>query len=361
MLTGPLVFVIALTGAFYAFQDEIQDLIYPYRYCNEFKGLERQVPSAIIKKAKTVHPNKQVHAILYDEPGRPVKVIFYSFEKYYRIVYVHPQSARILADVDQETGFFPWILKGHFYLWLPNWLGQPIVAWSTLIFSVVLISGLFVWWSRGNWRPSKWRLKQTRNVKRRNYDWHTLIGFYVSSFGLLFATTGLVWGFVWFAGAYYTVSSGGKQLQAYAEPQIRTMPSHQQTSYAIDQIFELNPVNKGTWLEIHPPESRNSGIAWNVNYDRSTYHQIDYHYSEPTNLKELAVTHHWGRLKKANFADTLQRANYDIHVGSILGFPGKCLAFLASLLIASLPLTGLKIYLNRKKLPKLVMKNKMTK
>jgi uncharacterized iron-regulated membrane protein len=349
MLTGPLVFVIALTGAFYAFQDEIQDLIYPYRYCNEFKGLERQVPSAIIKKAKTVHPNKQVHAILYDEPGRPVKVIFYSFEKYYRIVYVHPQSARILADVDQETGFFPWILKGHFYLWLPKWLGQPIVAWSTLIFSVVLISGLFVWWSRGNWRPSKWRLKQTRNVKRRNYDWHTLIGFYVSSFGLLFATTGLVWGFVWFAGAYYTVSSGGKQLQAYAEPQIRTMPSHQQTWYAIDQIFELNPVNKGTWLEIHPPESRNSSIAWNVNYDRSTYHQIDYHYSEPTNLKELAVTHHWGRLKKANFADTLQRANYDIHVGSILGFPGKCLAFLASLLIASLPLTGLKIYLNRKK------------
>jgi uncharacterized iron-regulated membrane protein len=348
MLTGPLVFVIALTGAFYAFQDEIQDLIYPYRYCNEFKGLERQVPSAIIKKAKTVHPNKQVHAILYDEPGRPVKVIFYSFEKYYRIVYVHPQSARILADVDQETGFFPWILKGHFYLWLPKWLGQPIVAWSTLIFSVVLISGLFVWWSRGNWRPSKWRLKQTRNVKRRNYDWHTLIGFYVSSFGLLFATTGLVWGFVWFAGAYYTVSSGGKQLQAYAEPQIRTMPSHQQTWYAIDQIFELNPVNKGTWLEIHPPESRNSSIAWNVNYDRSTYHQIDYHYSEPTNLKELAVTHHWGRLKKANFADTLQRANYDIHVGSILGFPGKCLAFLASLLIASLPLTGLKIYLNRK-------------
>jgi uncharacterized iron-regulated membrane protein len=349
MLTGPLVFVIALTGAFYAFQDEIQDLIYPYRYCNEFKGLERQVPSAIIKKAKTVHPNKQVHAILNDEPGRPVKVIFYSFEKYYRIVYVHPQSARILADVDQETGFFPWILKGHFYLWLPKWLGQPIVAWSTLIFSVVLISGLFVWWSRGNWRPSKWRLKQTRNVKRRNYDWHTLIGFYVSSFGLLFATTGLVWGFVWFAGAYYTVSSGGKQLQAYAEPQIRTMPSHQQTWYAIDQIFELNPVNKGTWLEIHPPESRNSSIAWNVNYDRSTYHQIDYHYSEPTNLKELAVTHHWGRLKKANFADTLQRANYDIHVGSILGFPGKCLAFLASLLIASLPLTGLKIYLNRKK------------
>jgi uncharacterized iron-regulated membrane protein len=348
MLTGPLVFVIALTGAFYVFQEEIQDLIYPYRHCEEFKGIDRQLPSVLIQKAKTVHSSKQVHAILYDEPGRPVKVIFYSFEKYYFITYIHPQTGKILADIDQESGFFPWILRGHYYLWLPKWLGQPIVAWSTLVFALVLISGLVVWLSRANWHPSKWRLKQTNNKKRRNYDWHTLIGFYASSFGLVFATTGLVWGFVWYANAYYTVSSGGDQLQAYAEPQLTILPDHQQIWSTIDQIGKRHPVKKGTWLEIHPPEKLNASIAWNINFDRTTYRQIDYHYTDPISLKELAVAHQWGRLKKANFADKLQRANYDIHVGSILGLPGKCLAFLASLLIASLPLTGLKIYLNQK-------------
>ena len=49
----------------------------------------------------------------------------------------------------------------------------------------------------------------------------------------------------------------------------------------------------------------------------------------------------------------LENMNYDIHVGQIAGLPGKILAFLASLISASLPVTGLIIYLGkRKKKPK---------
>ena len=40
--------------------------------------------------------------------------------------------------------------------------------------------------------------------------------------------------------------------------------------------------------------------------------------------------------------------NYDIHVGSILGFPGKVMAFLASLIGASLPITGFLVWYGRK-------------
>jgi uncharacterized iron-regulated membrane protein len=36
--------------------------------------------------------------------------------------------------------------------------------------------------------------------------------------------------------------------------------------------------------------------------------------------------------------------NYDIHVGSILGLPGKFLAFFASLIGATLPVTGFIIW-----------------
>ncbi|MBZ4044583.1 PepSY domain-containing protein [Flavobacterium hibisci] len=40
--------------------------------------------------------------------------------------------------------------------------------------------------------------------------------------------------------------------------------------------------------------------------------------------------------------------NYDLHVGSILGFPGKVLAFIASLVSASLLVTGFLIWWGRK-------------
>jgi len=41
--------------------------------------------------------------------------------------------------------------------------------------------------------------------------------------------------------------------------------------------------------------------------------------------------------------------NYDIHVGAIAGMPGKIIAFLASLLSASLPVTGFIIWWDREK------------
>lgn len=47
---------------------------------------------------------------------------------------------------------------------------------------------------------------------------------------------------------------------------------------------------------------------------------------------------------KADFGDKLRRMNYDIHVGSILGLPGKVLAFFVSLIGASLPITGFIIW-----------------
>jgi len=40
--------------------------------------------------------------------------------------------------------------------------------------------------------------------------------------------------------------------------------------------------------------------------------------------------------------------NYDIHVGAILGLPGKIMAFCASLIAASLPVTGVYIWWGRR-------------
>src|SRR3989337_894753 len=48
-------------------------------------------------------------------------------------------------------------------------------------------------------------------------------------------------------------------------------------------------------------------------------------------------------------ADKIVRMDYDIQVGAVLGLPGKLLAFFASLIAASLPVTGFIIWWGRKK------------
>jgi uncharacterized iron-regulated membrane protein len=90
-------------------------------------------------------------------------------------------------------------------------------------------------------------------------------------------------------------------------------------------------------------------IAANANTDVGTYWKLDYRYFDQYTLKELPVDHIYGRITEADAADKLLRMNYDIHTGAILGLPGKMLAFFASLICASLPVTGFYIWLGRRK------------
>ena len=53
-----------------------------------------------------------------------------------------------------------------------------------------------------------------------------------------------------------------------------------------------------------------------------------------------------------NNGEKIQALNYDLHVGSMGGFPTKIIAFFVSLLIASLPISGTLIWLGKRKITK---------
>src|SRR5690606_38723536 len=53
--------------------------------------------------------------------------------------------------------------------------------------------------------------------------------------------------------------------------------------------------------------------------------------------------------KDKNLREKMVAANYDIHVGAIFGLPTKIIAFIVSLLCASLPVTGFMIWYGRRK------------
>ena len=174
---------------------------------------------------------------------------------------------------------------------------------------------------------------------------HNITGFYVLSIALIFAITGLVWGFPWFAYCYYTAIGGEKSL-VYEEP---TLSKIGKTD------FVINPLDK-VWLqmqkeypnakaiEVHPVETDSSTIAANANIGDGTYWKTDYRYFDQYTLEEKDVAHIYGKLNNATASDKIMRMNYDIHTGAIIGLPGKILAFLISLLIASLPISGFLVW-----------------
>jgi uncharacterized iron-regulated membrane protein len=348
MITGPLVFVIALTGCLYAFQEEIQNYTQPYRFYKKGPG-PILAPSILKEKANNALPGKQLHAYQYFTDIKAAQFIYYAPNQYYKVVYINPQKGEILKVANLEKGFFPFILKGHFYLWLPPEIGQPIVASTTLIFTVVIISGLVLWWPKKRIKRDKFSIKWKARWKRLNYDLHSVLGFYVLIFALVFAITGLVWGFEWFRNSYYSCFSGGKQWVNYEEPKsIHVSDSlSQQVDKVFYKLYRENP--KSYAIEVHFPETKYGSIAANINYKKGTYWKTDYFYFDQGSLKDIKVKHYWSKLKNANSADMLMRMNYDIHTGAIWGLPGKILAFSLSLIIASLPITGFLFYLGRKR------------
>lgn len=352
LTSGLLVFIIAITGCLYAFQAEIQNATQPYRFV-EVQQQPTLPPSQLQAIAQAQLPNKFLHSIKYNEPGKAAEAIFYLFgEHYYYTIFLNPYNGKVLHVKDNEKGFFHFILDGHFYLWLPPQIGQPVVASATLIFVILLISGIVLWFPK-NWRILKQSIAfvWTKNTssKRKNYDLHNVLGYYASFFALILAITGLVWGFPWFAESLHK-GMGGKKSLMYQEPTVKPFATRTNAMAPIDTVWlmMLNEYPSAKSIEVHPMETDSSAIAANANYNADTYWKTDYRYFDPNTFDEIQVDHVYGRLKDAGFADKVMRMNYDIHVGAIGGFAGKVLVFFIGLITASLPVTGFIIWWGRK-------------
>ncbi|MDR6564543.1 MULTISPECIES: PepSY-associated TM helix domain-containing protein [unclassified Arcicella] len=355
LASGLVVFIVSITGCLYAFQEEIQNVTQPFRFVEpQNKPFLR--PSALEKIALKALPNKQLHAILYSGKSQSAQAIFYHYEpSYYYITYLNPYNGEVLEVKDMDSDFFRIVLMGHYYLWLPPTIGQPIVATSTLVFVVMLISGIILWWPKNESAAKQrfwFRWKNTTKWKRKNYDLHNILGFYSAWIVLIIALTGLVWGFEWFANSVYG-GLGGEKSTMYTEvfSDKKQKENLTKQSPAIDRIWYKmlaeQPLAKT--IEVHIPESDSASLAVNINVEEGTTWKIDYRYFDQYSLKELSVNHLYGRFPVDKVADKILRMNYDIHVGAIFGLAGKVLAFLVSLVAASLPISGVLIWWGRRK------------
>lgn len=349
--TGLIVFIVAITGCLYAFQEEIQNITEEYRFV-EKQDKPFLLPSQLEQIARKEFPGKTLHAIKYNGSEKSAEAIFFHYEPtYYYIVYLNPYSGEILEKANMEEGFFRFILDGHFYLWLPHEVGQIVVASSTLVFLVLLITGLILWYPR-NKNATKQRFsfqwKKGTKWKRKNYDLHNITGFYVLLIALVFAITGLVWGFQWFAYSYYTVIGGEKSL-VYEDP-ISTK-NKLTLEKPVDKVWALmqKQYPNAKSIEVHPPENDSTSIAANANPEEGTYWKTDYRYFDQYTLEEKEVNHIFGKYENAGTSDKLMRMNYDLHTGAVFGLAGKIFAFLISLLIATLPISGFYIWWGRNK------------
>jgi len=354
LASGLIVCFLGITGCILAFEREIEDRTQPYRFVAE-RPQPLLPPSRLQQVACRQLPGKKLHSLSY-ERGKATVASFYNGDpEYYFLVFIDPYSGRVLKTKDMSRDFFRIVINGHFYLWLPPAVGKPIVASATLIFVILIITGIILWWPRNKAaRKQRFSIKFNAKWRRVNYDLHNVLGFYMSWIIIFIAFTGLVWGFEWFARSLYWVSSGGAQMVQYEESFSDTsrIAMAREDAPAVDLLWQQmrrEHPGYGGVMDVHIPEHRQSAIEIALNPDGRTYWKADYRFFDQYTLQEIKVNHAYGRLADASVAQKIQRMNYDIHVGAVAGLPGKIMAFLASLICASMPVTGFLVWRGRKK------------
>lgn len=350
LVSGALVVFLGITGCILAFEKEIRNLTEPWQF--------------VEKQSRPYLPPSQLKAIAAPYlGGKPVLGLEYAgldkvaYAAYfdtiaYSIVAMNPYTGEVLKVKDMTKDFFRIVLDGHFYLWLPHHIGRPIVSSATLVFLIMMISGIILWWPKNKAaRKQRFSIKWNAKWRRVNYDLHNVLGFYMSWIGIFLAITGLVWGFDWFADATYWATSGGKSRPPHEHPVSKLDPGGN-TDQVADYLWaeKIAQVKEHESLTVFFPYFETDPLEIGINHRPGTYYKVDYYHYDRYSGEELPATGSYaGSFEDAKLADKLVRMNYDIHVGAILGLPGKMLAFFGSLIAASLPITGFLLWRGRTK------------
>jgi len=351
-ITGLVVFIVSITGCIYCFQDEIQDALYSYRHV-EASTKPYLAPSVLKQKAIAQYPGSTANYVYYYGKDRPAVVLVNSKKAGFLASYYNPYNGQHLHVEVYAKNFFVIVEYIHLYLLLPPKVGGMIVGVSVLIFVAIMITGIILWWpKRKSDRKRSFTIKWGAKWRRVNYDLHNVLGFYATAIAIILAITGVSIAFDWVREGIYKAGNLGR---TYAQEKAIFKSDSTQKAKAVNYPVMDRAL---VYAQQHTPDAQmflistddaNSGTVGVTAYAK-TFH---FAYSDGYTFDKYT-----GKLlsfmpnAKKSVGLKLNDMNYDIHVGQILGLTGKILAFLASLICASLPITGFVIWWGKRKKPK---------
>lgn len=356
--TGLIVFIVAITGCLFVFQKEISDIYYHDTFCvaplKDAKTLSLTKLKEIADKTlanpttyiTTYKDKNRAWEFLVYKAGDPEAWTWFGSIDTYKTTFINPYTGAVTGIIDYETNFFAIVKMLHYSLLIKEDIGQIIVGYSTLIFVIMLITGIILWWPKNKAAAKqrfKFQWKDTTKFKRKNYDVHNILGFYTMFISLIIALTGMVFAMQWFQATVYIIAA-----QSITPPE-QFVKKSDTTAVALKHPLDLalyqtqKAIPEANRYSLVPPVKKSDVIIISGLRGEEVFYDADEIQFDQFTGKAL----HRDDFKDKNNGEKIIRMNYDIHVGSILGFPGKLLAFFASLVAASLPVTGFMIWWGR--------------
>jgi uncharacterized iron-regulated membrane protein len=335
LASGIVLLIVALTGCLLAFENEIRDatqhrLLYVEKEAGGRLGID-SIRSIVWRYDKKL---KLTQVRYYGDGAKAV----HCYTKDKKILSLNPYTGAVLGLRDTERDWLSVVLSLHRTLLLGK-AGEAIIFCNVWIFLVMLVSGMILWLPR---RWKQWRqgltIKKNASAKRRNYDLHSVLGFYAWLPLLLIAITGI------------DMATGGrKEAKLQSQPLAGTGGAKGKGIYdqAIRQVVRNEPIEV---LRVNLPQDSLGVIGVNIRYrTRGLRRQEVYSFDRYSG--QLLKTDSY---QNKSFRRRFFGSDYELHTGQILGLPGKLIMFLAALVAASLPVTGFLMWRGKRKKNRIV-------
>lgn len=354
LVSGLIIFVVATTGATYVFYNEINDVVgHRYRFVTpgakprlalaEIQQIGRRETDRLAGRKKPARWD-WISIVDHNDPERAVAYSSREYEKLNVLyeVYIDPYSGKVLR-AGEEPAFWNIVVGLHTQLLLGD-VGKYLVDYGTLVFLLMLVSGIVLWWPRNKAaRKQRFKVKWDASPKRLTYDLHNVLGFYMCWVVIFSALTGTVWAFGWARYALYYLADGKQPTE--------TVAPVRHFSLVRDNTAVLNRIEQQLNARYCQAYMRDYSV---VQTDSEVYNVRVWTRKGASGMEDaLTFNPATGELlSQARFADKsagdkLNNMTGDLHYGWILGLPTKVLMFCGCLIAASLPFTGAYIWWGR--------------
>lgn len=367
---GFILLIVGFTGAMLSFEKEILNLINKDTFKVVAQEQGKLSTKELLEKFQEQKPQSKINSITFSSSNDNSSMINVagSGENARKGVtyYVNPYTAEILPEVSGQF-FFKTVESIHRRLLLDDF-GKQVVGISVICLLFLMFSGIYIYYPRLKKSFSQ-SLKLNFQSKGRFFlsNLHSVIGMWVIPFYLVASLTGLYWSYEWFNNSLHQITGvekpkkqhmqhsqeqnkpqgDMKQKEPRAEmnaPQMTEKISFDDVSLAVD-TFNTLIENKYSTATLRFPQKGTvysfSYIALDASHERAK-NTLEF------DIKTKEISKH-DKFEDKTLLQQLMGSILPLHTGEYFGVVGQTLMFLASFMMPLFAVTGLMLYIKRRK------------
>lgn len=352
LTSGIIVFIVSLSGTLFVFCDEIIDLLAgEAKYVVVKETTQKKSLAVLLANFKQKHPDRGVFYFDdYKDSARSFRVASHKKVADFSYTYINPYTGEELKSSKSYWFFFVVAARIHSQILL-NKTGQTIVGIATIIFFFELVTGLILWfpkkWNKKS-KQASFTIKRGVKWKRKIYDLHKVLGFYVLIPALLITVTGLIMSFKVLNSI--TQETFGGTTDAH-ELEKKYYPVYEKSKYkaSLDNVIKL--------LYQQNKQVRQIRLGFPFSKKPQAYYRavVGEHIGLKTlvNGKHIVINAYTGLPINLPIQfdkhEVIEQTIFDLHVGHWFGIFGKIITFIVGIICTSLPVTGFIFWLKSKK------------